>query len=429
MKENKAMAFFNEDFSKAAKLARKFAGPNGRLATLPDIINARLETSTNSAAWSQYFSTFSAEYCGFSKMGNPLLIVAHGVGPMTTPEQAVSVYDSPLKPKLYGRSGSEGRITQQEFLDLESGKYGEIATVDLKDYLKRYQYPFIETLNYQQALTDPLVSARLGVRSREYVTRHFLEAVKWIGEENQARYKGEVEMFGKKFDRPVELSEGVKVLKMEDNSNSCYQFLTPDQPPLAHLLGIGQLYLQNGDHLVSDVYPKGWLSTARVVGIRESDFPTDIIPSTYIGNEVIAKHWQKVSREVTKPRKQPKLFRLTEVGGKWFTQYPKQAGSTMDTGAIEYQSQKPVAVSDPVEFKTRWGGYYGFFRYDIKEIQKLAPKEANSYNFEGEIVLDGDYHRVPVRFYKTEVDTTRYAPKSRELEEDFDFLMWLASQS
>lgn len=130
-REYRAMAFCSVDsYLKTVGFAQKYAGENGRIATLPDIIDARLRTDIESAAWNQYMTTHSVEYFGYTKRGTPVIIVAHGIGPLSNPETIDQAYNSSLKPKRNGRTESEARIDKSQFLDLEAGKYGEVSIVD-----------------------------------------------------------------------------------------------------------------------------------------------------------------------------------------------------------------------------------------------------------------------------------------------------------
>ncbi len=174
-----AMAFYHEDgLSAAWKQAMRFAGKDGRLATMPDIVAARLETKPGALPWETYFTTLTAEYYGFSKTGKRVLIIAHGVGPMSTLQGVQKAYSWQYNDKDRNRRG--GRITAQEFLDLEAGKFGEVSIVDLESYCTQYEYAFAETLRSSDALTDPVLKAR--------VIREGLQA--YLDDANQAWIMG-----------------------------------------------------------------------------------------------------------------------------------------------------------------------------------------------------------------------------------------------
>ena len=76
-----AMAFYHDEgLVPAWKHAAKFAGPDGRIGTMLDVVDARIASSVDDFPWNTYFTTASAEYFGYSRGGKRILIVAHGVG-------------------------------------------------------------------------------------------------------------------------------------------------------------------------------------------------------------------------------------------------------------------------------------------------------------------------------------------------------------
>ncbi|MEZ4103202.1 MAG: hypothetical protein R3B55_01390 [Candidatus Paceibacterota bacterium] len=173
-----AMGFFHRDGLPAAwKQAAQFADKDGRIATLPEIIAARLATKPGDYPWETYFTTRSAEYIGTSRQGNRILIVAHGIGPMSTLDGVTKGYRTKFTHQNHRIQG--GRIIGPKFWDLEAGKFGDVSIIDLDEYCKRYQYPFIMSLRLSEALTDPIVNARLGPQAEEYLVNHARHAQLW----------------------------------------------------------------------------------------------------------------------------------------------------------------------------------------------------------------------------------------------------------
>lgn len=125
-----------------------------RIATLLDIIEARLATDPSESTWTQTFTTTSSEYWGIGKDGRPTIIVAHGVGPLST---------------YQGYLNANGRISSAEFLKLERGEYGQVSVIDLWRYVKGYRYPFIEPLTEKEAVADALALTRLGKYAKGYM--------------------------------------------------------------------------------------------------------------------------------------------------------------------------------------------------------------------------------------------------------------------
>ncbi len=176
------MAFYHADgFPSAWKQAAKFAGQGGYIATAPDIVAARLATGPDDYPWSAYFTTTTAEYFGKSKEGKYILIIAHGVGPMATLDGIQRAYSWEYQDKSRARRG--GRITEQEFHNLEAGKYGEVTIVDYEAYCGLYEYPLCGVLRTSEALMDPILKARFGSRTEEYVQAHAEHARRWHREQ------------------------------------------------------------------------------------------------------------------------------------------------------------------------------------------------------------------------------------------------------
>ena len=169
--EISAMAFYHEDgLVPAWKLANRFAGEDGRIATLPDVINARLATESDSVAWECYFTTTTAEYVGRRRDGSMAIIVAHGIGPMSTLDGILEAYRHEYKDKSRDHRG--GRISQEEFWNLEDGKYGKVYIIDLEELLGRYECSFYEILSLSQTVAEPLLLARFGPKAKEYIEKH-----------------------------------------------------------------------------------------------------------------------------------------------------------------------------------------------------------------------------------------------------------------
>ncbi len=169
--QTNSMAFYHADgFVPAYKQAIQFAGKDGRIATMPDVVDARLASGVNDEPWKRYYTTVSAEYFGYSRGGVRILIVAHGVGPMATLEGIQQAYSFQFKDKSRNKRG--GRITNEQFHDLEDGKHGEVQIVEFDPIISRYRYPFLEHLTLEDALVEPLLKARLGSRAEEYLMHH-----------------------------------------------------------------------------------------------------------------------------------------------------------------------------------------------------------------------------------------------------------------
>lgn len=416
---NIGMAFHHSDGLVPAWLqAATFAGAAGHIATLPEIINARLSTTglatcSEQTAWNSYFTTTSAEYCGVGKDGKRKIIVAHGVGPMATLEGVQQAYSFQYKDATRNNRG--GRISRAEFLKLESGFYGEVAVVDFDDIINRYQYPFLQAITLEESLADPLVKARLGCRYSEYLQAHALLAVEYY------RLRDEV----------AEDEYSPYVVEM-NSANNCSYMYTPvgSDMAIAHLLSIGQLsyvsHSLSGHHfssLLTDVSCHEWWDGVRLAAAK-SDAP---LAKIHIGvsdvRGLMHRNWQHVMENVSEPSKLG-LRALTLVGDKWFTQYPKQ-GESMDTYEAEFRlcEIEPV-TGGPETFTTTEGGGF-FFKYGIKEVERIVPIGANAYYLSGAVERGGLGMIAPIQFFRIEVDSSCRMPRQAAVQNNYDLLMQL----
>lgn len=404
-KEHNAIAFYATRFEHASGAALKFAGDDGRIATIPDIIDARLATSVDDGPWQQYFQTQSAEYVGSSQGGNPLLVVAHGVGPLATSEGTKAAYTSPN-----GHERRNGRVSRKEFKKLVDGDYGEVAIVDIKtlhdQLVEPYGFAFRKTYTKKQALEDPLVSARLGPKAEEYL-EHFGDEAGRIADQKRIRMHLNSPIL--KMDAPGGYPFTPKML--QDKARY-------DQP-FAHNLTISHFFEQ------SYIDCTEGLGGARVVGVATPDQITDIVPSTSLSKRFIADHLPQMLRPVTQDRYTRNFFNLLHAGDTWFTDYARE-GEGVDKGEPEYVVTHVKPVAEQVVFRTNARGSY-FFYYDPAEVHLIAPKEANAYHLGEDIeTIDGE-NVVPVQFYRVNVDTSFYIPMQKELEEDYETVVYLAT--
>lgn len=263
-----AMAFYHDKgFVPAYKQASKYAGKKGHIATIPDWVDARLGTGpykdfgyhdpSNPTPWDMYYTTMSAEYVGYSKGGRKILIVAHGIGPMATLDGCLAAYrweyDDP-------RNKNGARISAEEFLKLESGAYGEVEIVDLEEYIQSRKYPFIAHLHYTDALSDPVLWARLGPKALEYINLHVRYARQYHQEVHNRII---VDPYILEVRGPGEY--WVEHHKIEDGL------------AYAHLLSTGAVMLSHHQSeydvpsWMSDTHTHDWSDGTRLIGVREGN--------------------------------------------------------------------------------------------------------------------------------------------------------------
>ena len=416
-----AMSFYDSDgLTSSWNKAICFAGDGGRLATLPDIILARINADDEDIPWTQWFTTTSVEYFGLSKAGIPIIIVAHGIGPLTTLDRINMAYDHDIGQN--GRSRNGGIVDRKDFLNLESGKYGDVAIVDYESYVKRFKYPFIEATSTDDAIDDPLIWARFGNFTSTYLTKHL--GISWAYHQENGRTD---------VKNPL-------LLEIKDNINmpyGCIEYRTSfpfEDKAYAHLLSTGQLtqtrfWGMNYPELSIDISCHQRGNGVRFVGIKAgSELKT--IAAGPDARKILYQNRDKLM--VPAINASFDLVCLLEIGNDWYSEYPK-SGSSMDSREPEFLLTKREAVGSPVEFKTKIGGYYGFFRYDIQEMKKLGKtisEQINAYEIVDEptiITVDGnpEFHHCQVQFYHCELDLSQRLMRSSELNKNFPLMMEL----
>jgi len=457
-----AMAFYNpQGFVPAFRHSKAFAGDNGRVATLPDIIEARLATKPGEYPWEAYFTTMSAEYVGLSRAGNPIAIVAHGVGPMSTLDGVLAAYSHEFNDKE-DRNHRGGRISQEEFLKLESGQYGEVYIVDLTDTWNRRPYQFSgHAITADEIEEEPLWQARLGKRWREYINHHTVCARKWhleqagVDPDNRDGLSNHEKYCDRRRATHLRLAEegsSPSILSMDSASNCGYfgremfDHWMKDAPgtAIAHLLSIGGLMHRHHEYymydynqreqresLASDVSCHEWWNGTRLLGVRSGD-KIVVHPGLPDYSELVKKHldqlWGKKNKGVKGTTNG--FWHLVQIGKRYFTDYPKK-GERMDNHEPEFLAVKVEKLpGKPNKFRTKIGGYHGFFRYGIGEVKRIAPPEANAYTI-GDVEIESKggnptHHVGPVTFYKIEVDTTQRLIRMEDIYRDFGLIMSLA---
>ena len=258
-----AMAFTHPtDLATAAAQASRFAGPGGRLATLPDVIDARLATAPGQAAWEYGITTSSAEYAGLSAGGTAIIVVAHGCGPLADPEGSPDAF---IRKETGGR---EWRLSKEAFIALAEGFYGPVTVVDMRQALHRRKHPFTEMLGHEQAGEDPLVRARLGIRAQDFLDRHLELSKDWLRDNDRPGYGNS------------------SLMSHRDAVRSPYA-CADLETPMAHPLEISPLIIYRHTHwakptdhesLVTEVSCHERGERARVVGIRERVRLKEIFP-------------------------------------------------------------------------------------------------------------------------------------------------------
>lgn len=173
-----------------------------RLATIPDLVDVLLHGGLKQTPLPPYVTTLSAEYAGLSRTGIPLIVVAHGVGPMSTPALAYEFYkgasnrlaykergfwkhilaekNSPYKDDadfIQSRTYNKERVQclaqdskfQKEFWKLCDGDYGQVEIIEMRALGRELRnIAGGSELSVEEAHKNPLIRAWFGGRSESF---------------------------------------------------------------------------------------------------------------------------------------------------------------------------------------------------------------------------------------------------------------------
>lgn len=422
-----SMAFYHEKgFVPAFKQASKFAGKDGRIGTMPDAIALRLANPpykelgmtdpSNPTPWDRYYTTLTAEYFGVLA-GRTSIIVAHGIGPMSTLQGILDAYRYEFDDKSRNHRG--GRISQKEFEKLARGEYGNVSIIDYEEHRDRWgDHRFRAPAGCRRAsdaARDALLVARLGPQAHEYIARHAALARQYYQKEA-----------GLVVADPY-------IVDVDEPGNLPY-WCREIEPGLAfaHLTSIGSMMLvrhQSGLRLPSwacDVGIHEWWNGVRLLGVRPGSVgEVQDGPDAY---RLLRKHWQELFEPSGLDRTPDGLFVLMQMPDKtWFTQIPKK-GASADSYEPEFRVTSMEKVGELARFYTESNYPVPIFRYDIREAQAVLSKEANAYALVGDPTKTGgpdSKESCLVQGYRIEIDYTQRLVRQEALANDYDRMMKL----
>ncbi|MCA9339527.1 MAG: hypothetical protein KDA17_01310 [Candidatus Saccharibacteria bacterium] len=460
------VAFYHRDGLVAAwNFAERYAGTSGHVATLPEIVELRLgaRAGIKGSPWETWYTSSSAEYVGVGADGHVKIIVAHGVGPMSTIDGIKTAYKWEWGDK--SRRNNGGRITAQQFLDLESGAYGETKIIAATDFIKsngqmvrKYDIPAVSILDFQEyldamglvdgynifyrylttpdALRDPLIRMRLGSNAYRYLMKHERIAKAFhVKERPNAGYR-----WAQGFDD----RKHPYITKVETASNCAYTLPNEairkatgkwvDEPrvpeegyALAHLLDIDAFMRTHtqevGVMLISSPNVHEWWNGAKFIAMPDGVIMNDGLAQGPDPDRTIHEHWEHFMQPVEEGYAPIRPYLLKYAHDEWFACYPKKFPNDqcMDSGDVEFHVRSVRRLGDDGRFTT---DEMFFLRYKLAQVQALMPKEANAYEI---VDISGKDQNglttVTVRFYKADVDISRRLPRTDEIARDYERLM------
>lgn len=117
-----AEIIFEPHVPNALRRAQEYAGDDGFVASMPQLLHARANADYNNIIWNTWFTSNSEESVVTTPQGNRVVVVIHGGGIYGTPERFERLYRASVE-----RSGSEGF----------TGQYaGKISAREARDVLE-----------------------------------------------------------------------------------------------------------------------------------------------------------------------------------------------------------------------------------------------------------------------------------------------------
>ncbi|MFA6073163.1 MAG: hypothetical protein WC758_03555 [Candidatus Woesearchaeota archaeon] len=121
--------FYDSKISVALQQALEYATPDGYIATMPELISAKIKADKSHDFWQKWYSAHTEENIGIDKKGRfyskdePVLVVVNGGG-ILTPERITKAYEDEL-------IGGSAKYSDNEFDDLLDGKLPNGVTIPL----------------------------------------------------------------------------------------------------------------------------------------------------------------------------------------------------------------------------------------------------------------------------------------------------------
>lgn len=155
-----AAIFFDSYLPNALRRAQDYAGSEGFVASLPQLLHARTSADYGNVIWNTWFNPNTEENVFKTPQGNPVLVTVHGGGLFASPDRFEALFRaSTARFCELGFTGLfAGKITEAEAHDLLRGRLpdGEIPVYTFEEFRDR-------ALPARGAPSRPLAESRYAV--------------------------------------------------------------------------------------------------------------------------------------------------------------------------------------------------------------------------------------------------------------------------
>ena len=131
-----ASIFFDSYLPHAMRQAVEYAGQDGFVASLPQLLNARINAPYENIIWNTHFNPNSEENLLTTPQGNRVVLTVHGGGIFGSPDRYEKLFRASTdRDSEYGFTGLfAAKITQQEAHDLLGGKTPDGASIPVYSF-------------------------------------------------------------------------------------------------------------------------------------------------------------------------------------------------------------------------------------------------------------------------------------------------------
>jgi hypothetical protein len=120
----------------ALRRALEYAGDDGFVASMPQLLHARTNAPYDNIIWNTWFTSNTEESVVTTPQGNRVVVVVHGGGIFSTPERFERVYRADVdRSNTEGFTGQyAGKITAREARDVQEGKLPDDTVIPVYPY-------------------------------------------------------------------------------------------------------------------------------------------------------------------------------------------------------------------------------------------------------------------------------------------------------
>jgi hypothetical protein len=213
-----AAMFFDSYATIALRRALRYAGDDGFVASMPQLLHARVNAEYDNIIWNTWFTANSEENVVKTPQGNYVVVTVHGGGIFASPER----FERSLRADL-SRYNPEG-LTGQYAARITAREAHEVLDGSLPDGSQIPVYPFDE---FKQGIAElPMRYATvLDFKVAKNSARGYVSFDVLIDDPNMIVRAGGVELLAAYLDK----ARNRRNTKLMGNSHS-HNWIDPDQP-------------------------------------------------------------------------------------------------------------------------------------------------------------------------------------------------------